>query len=185
MYKEDVAAINYFVNNKGIKGFKSVFYFVLGSIRTRFYHIDEITNEINNYGLSSKHVWGNKIKAYNDFESLYTYLYNSVYSDSALPILIRNIMQINGIGLAKSNFLLQLLGKETACLDVHNLIQLGLPQDYFKNKNKLEEYLTLVSKDTSENWWNNWCQAIATRYPTRFKNADEVSKLHVKAIVNA
>jgi len=184
MYKEDVASITSFVNTKGLEGFKSVFYFVLGSIRTRFYQINDITTDIKVEGLNSKHIWGHKTKAYNDFNILAKDLLFAIQNSNDIPILTRNIMQINGIGLAKSNFLLQLMGKETACLDVHNLVQLGIPQEYFKNKNKVDEYLEIVKQDSSENWWNNWCQTIADRYPTRFKTANEVSKLHVKAITD-
>lgn len=184
MYKNDVAAIQEFIQAKGLPAFEKVFYFVLGSIRTRFYHIEGITTDITEKGLDSKHIWGNKINAYSDFKSMSKSLFKSVaesHRDTAS--LTRDLMSIRGIGIAKASFLLQLCGRETACLDVHNLKRLGIRPDYFKDPRRVEEYLELVNKDGSEYWWNTWCEHVAANYPKHFKDAEHVSKLHSTAII--
>ena len=184
MYKEDVKTIKDYVSKGGLPAFEKVFYFVLGSIRTRFYHITDITKDITTKGLDSKHIWGSKVKAYTDFKQVSQTLFESV-SESHRDVLslTKDISNIRGIGIAKASFLLQLLGRETACLDVHNLKLLGVNPDYFKDRKRTEEYVSLVQQRGSEYWWDSWCEHIANTYPKHFKDAEHVSKLHVKAIV--
>lgn len=184
MYNTDVKSITKYVEKTGPEGLAHVAYCVIGTIRTRFIHVEEITHSIKKQGEASKHVWGHKIDAYrtiNDnkekwFELLFKNRLDEVNS-------INLVAETKGIGIAKAGFLLQMLGYNTACLDVHNLNKLGISDTYFRNNKRTQEYVTLVQKQGAEYWWNTWCNFIAEKDGKKwFGSSEEVSKSHVTAI---
>jgi hypothetical protein len=184
MYKTDVREIVNYVKTAGPDGLAHVAYCVIGSIRTRFIHLETITESIKREGQASKHVWGHKNDAYKAInlnkDKWFDCLVKTKMGEASA---IDMIAETKGIGLAKSGFLLQMLGYNTACLDVHNLNKLGIAESYFKKKNKTEEYVNLVQKEGSEYWWNTWCNFIAEKDGVKhFSSGKEVSKSHVTAI---
>jgi len=184
MYKNDVKEIQQYVQKEGPSALAEVAYCVIGSIRTKFYHLDTITKSIKEEGAASKHIWGHKNDAYDAIQANKYHWYNSLVSNKMeVSDAITLIAKTKGIGLAKSGFLLQMLGYNCACLDVHNLNRLGISSSYFSNSKRTAEYVDLVQKEGSEYWWDTWCQFIFEKDKGKhFNTVEEVSKFHVTAI---
>ena len=184
MYKEHVPLIRDYALNNGNSGLDNLFYFVLGSIRTQFLQLPAITYSIIKEGAGSRHIWGNKITAYTDWQNQdRSSLLKDIESASTCTVeLSQRLAGIRGIGITKASFVLQLLGRDTACLDVHNLKELGLNYKTFKNPKKAQEYYETVNKQGSEYFWDSWCELIANKNPKHFSDANEVSKAHLDII---
>lgn len=184
MYKTDVKAIMNYVDKFGPDGLAHVAYCVIGTIRTRFIHIEEITHSIKKQGEKSKHIWGHKVDAYKTINENKEKWFESIFKNRLDEVSAINIIaETKGIGIAKSGFLLQMLGYNTSCLDVHNLNKLGISDTYFRNSNRTKEYVELVQKEGAEYWWDTWCKFIAEKDGVKyFKSSEEVSKSHVTAI---
>jgi hypothetical protein len=185
MYSRDVNLIRKHVDKTGPQGIVDVYTVVIASIRTPFYKIKYYTKDIKDNGKNSKAIWGNKISAYDGIldykEDLYAaYKSNSISDKEFLQL----ALSIKGLGLAKASFGLQMLGLNLACLDVHNLNLLNYKTAYFNNKNKIDEYISVVQKEGAEYWWNTWCSYIpkSSHNCKHFTNADSVSKEHVEAV---
>ena len=107
---------------------------------------------------------------------------------------IVEVMQCDGLGIAKSAFVLQLCGFNMACLDSHNLAKLGLDEAYFRvNKKavserklfeKIGEYVEIYQREgDARYWWNTWCNHVAgTKFNRILPTADKVSKTHLDSI---
>jgi hypothetical protein len=184
MYKTDVPAIRDFVFNNGPKGLDSLFYFVIGSIRVKFLTLPDVTNSLIEEGLLSRHCWGNKVTAYEDYnlmdkDKFMDDVQNPTKSTVALS---QELSDIRGIGITKASFFLQLLGRDTACLDVHNLKKLGYNSKKFSKKDSAEEYYNTVNEKGSGYWWDNWCETIYKGYSQHFDSPEEISNLHLAII---
>jgi len=184
MYTKDVKAITNYVKTNGPDGLAHVAYCVIGSIRTQFPSLVGITKSIKEEGSDSKQVWGSKKDAYATVTQSkhlwYDKLITNRLSERSAMIMIA---ETKGIGLAKSGFLLQMLGYNTACLDVHNLNALGIKNTYFSNPKRCSEYLDIVQEKGTEYWWDTWCGFIYEKGNDKhFSSAEEVSKFHVTAI---
>jgi len=180
VYQRDVKAIRDFIDNDYDKGLERVVTFVIGSIRERFYNIERVTEDLLLNKENSKSAWGNRKKALISFNELKTTLKH--LDNLPLEEATKELTKINGLGVVKASFVLQLMGRDTACLDVHNLTRLGISNTYFKGNKRINEYIDLVQQKGTEYWWNTWCELIADKYPKHFKDADEVSFIHAKAI---
>lgn len=92
---------------------------------------------------------------------------------------------VPGLGMVKAAFAVQMLYNELGCLDTHNLRELGVSLSAVSGKtaNKRANYLNLQASKTSEEWWNDWVNFIAKRYPGQFDSGDYVSRLHAIAVV--
>lgn len=105
---------------------------------------------------------------------------------AALEYLAR---EVPGLGIVKAAFVLQLAGRDIACLDSHNLRKLGMREKFFKlgrkdgHKNptrpKLAKYLELAA-GKSRQFWDEWCIDRAAFYE---RTPDDISALHL-AIIN-
>ena len=107
---------------------------------------------------------------------------------------IVEVMKCDGLGIAKSAFVLQLCGFNMACLDSHNLAKLGLDEAYFRvNKKaisdrklfeKIGEYVEIYQREgDARYWWNTWCEHVAgTKFNRILPTADKVSKTHLDSI---
>jgi hypothetical protein len=83
---------------------------------------------------------------------------------------------------------------EVGCIDCHNQQMFGIDiKDITLSKpaklaTKLkisQNYIKLCEElGGAEYLWNNWCEFIAERHPTKFRNAKHVSKVHVDAVVS-
>jgi hypothetical protein len=101
---------------------------------------------------------------------------------------MRRLIELPGIGIVKAGFILQMLGYNIGCLDVHNLRLAGLSPAAFKHVPtntegltlKLRTYLaTCASLGGTAHLWDQWCTLIACKYPRHFPTADAVSAYHV------
>lgn len=97
------------------------------------------------------------------------------------------IYNIPGLGMVKSAFTVQMLYNELGCIDTHNLKELGLDRKAVqgKSKAKLAQYLDIQSIKTSEQWWVDWCNYLASQSPHRayYPSGDYVSLLHRLAVL--
>jgi len=180
MYKRDVKEIVNYVSQDYDEGLRHVVTFVVGTIRERFYRAEEVTEELLLNGANSKMAWGNRKKALVSFREQKHNLRD--LRSQSIPAAIKELRKITGVGTVKAGFILQLLGRDVACLDSHNLNKLGISASYFNSEKRVEEYVALTQQRGAEYWWDSWCELIANRYPKHFKNADEVSLIHAKAI---
>jgi len=184
MYKTDMPTIRDFVYNNGPKALDSVFYFVLGSIRVKFLTLPVVTNSIIEEGARSRHIWGNKTVAYEDYNRLDKIkLMDDIQNPAKDTVsLSRELAMMRGIGITKASFFLQLLGRDTACMDVHNLNLLGLHHKTFAKVDSADKYYELVNEKGSEFWWDNWCKVVHHTYEKHFDSAEQISNLHLGII---
>lgn len=92
---------------------------------------------------------------------------------------------VPGLGMVKAAFAVQMLYNELGCLDTHNLREQGINRNAVSGKtaNKRAGYLNLQSVKSSQEWWDEWCDFVAARYPGQFDSGDYVSRLHALAVV--
>lgn len=91
-----------------------------------------------------------------------------------------------GMGLVKAAFAVQMLFGKLGCIDIHNARELGYekaPSGRAKKQRPI--YLEIQSVKTSEQWWNDWCNMLAVKYPGQFRDGQHVSRLHSVAIMGA
>ena len=101
------------------------------------------------------------------------------------------VASINGIGIVKAGFVLQLCLGKVGCLDVHNLRRFGLSPTAFKmGKVKYDTALgkaklyIKICEDLGgcEYLWDSWCNLLAEKYPNKYKDGQHVSRLHQEYI---
>lgn len=91
-----------------------------------------------------------------------------------------------GMGMVKAAFAVQMLFNELGCIDIHNARGLGYDKAPSGRAMKQRPvYLNIQSVKTSEQWWDDWCNMLATKYPGQFKSGEHVSRLHAIAIMGA
>ena len=104
------------------------------------------------------------------------------------------LTSVNGLGIVKPAFVVQMCGLDVACLDSHNLTRLGLSQSHFKlsktvshatKRKKIAEYVEYTRETGgAEYWWNTWCNYVAgNRANSSLNTGDAVSKYHVTAVM--
>lgn len=184
LYNRDVKLIQQHILNTGPDGIVDVVSTVIASIRTRFKDITALSEDIRKNRENSKALWGYKKDSYLALTDVKDELYDLFESSVPEKTMLNSVLSIKGLGLAKSSFVMQMMGYNLACLDTHNLKLLGYSNSYFNNKNKADEYTSLVKEKGAEYWWNRWCSLIPTTPINKnyFKTADEVSYEHVKAV---
>lgn len=89
---------------------------------------------------------------------------------------------LSGMGMVKAAFCTQLLFGELGCIDTHNARELGVKMPTGKSLKGRDLYLKLQSGKTSEQWWCDWCDFLAAKYPHLFEHGEQVSNLHEYAI---
>lgn len=92
---------------------------------------------------------------------------------------------VPGLGMVKAAFSVQMLYNELGCLDTNNVQALGLDPSAVTGKSQARRanYLTVQSVRTSKEWWDDWCNLMADRYPGEFDSGDYVSRLHSIAVL--
>lgn len=185
MYDREIKLINQHVVNSGPQGLVDVFSTVIATIRTRFSSVVSLSEDIRVNKHNAKALWSHKKNSYAGIVDAKEQLYSALV-ESKIPEkeAIEMLLKIKGLGIAKASFGLQMLGYNTACLDVHNLKKLGYSSSYFANSKRVEEYLKVVQEKGTEYWWNSWCELIpsTTANHKHFKTADEVSFTHTVAV---
>ena len=170
---------------------------VQATIQQNTENLDSIMSQYKRQGINIPvFEWEAKKKAVIHFDQNKQYYYDNMMSILAskkrdIPDRILQLfLEVQGLGLPKSNFLAQLATghKAFACLDSNNLIWYGLnPKitDYNKKlksdeikARKRKEYLDTVQQlGGGEKLWDQWCIGVADK-SKKFKSGVEVSFKH-------
>ena len=201
MYKRDIEDIIEHIEASP-EGLVDCVEFVLCSIRASLSSIKEQRKDIASAGLKSKYLWGQKSAGLAYVREHKTVLWlnllelkeQSTSNPKVIVQALKLAMAIPNIGLVKAGFILQLMGFDVACLDMHNLERLGLAPNAFSINAKLKEatqtkkmiaYVKLCQKKGTEYWWNSWCDYVAgNRMNKNLSTGDLVSRYHVHLLTN-
>ncbi len=163
---------------------------VVLSIQQAWKNIGIQSDDVQEYGIESKYLFGHKKGAYAHVRANKKHLYNAIfYDDISAAERLLNVAGTPGLGLCKAGFVLQLCIGEAGCLDVHNLKRFGLSASTFKlgkvkydtALRKAQLYLqTIDNLGGTEYLWDSWCEFMADKYPKHYQNANHVSRLHWK-----
>lgn len=110
---------------------------------------------------------------------------------SATSCALMALLEIPGLGIVKSAFILQLMGFDIACLDSRNVKREGRnPREYETRGTKggrakfqvtkINCYLDDVFGEAQE-YWDAWCQDVAQAYD---RTPEEISELHLAIVAN-
>ena len=193
MYERDVPKIKKYVKRKGEEGLLDVGTFVLCSIQTPISRVGPMVKEVKREGSSAACLWGSKRDGYVTLRKRLKPLYEAlVDSQVGLYPATRMLLDAPGLGLPKVSFLLQCIGYDTACLDVHNLRMYDIPYSVTKvaadlkeetKEKRVKEYIRTVSRKTTGEWWNDWSNFVANnRWNRNLETGDMVSDYHYHAI---
>lgn len=171
---------------------------VINSIRTHWYLVGNMNIDVKQNGLDSRYL-NNAVKA-----KAYKYIQRNkkdIHAKFAdyqagkidLPDLLLYVASCPNLGLAKAGFVIQLALGEIGCLDSHNLQRFGLSASTFKYganasyalmRKKAELYIDTCEKlGGCEHLWDSWCDYLATVHPTKYRDGEHVSQLHVDFIL--
>jgi hypothetical protein len=110
------------------------------------------------------------------------YFYERGASDDAM---LRLMLTVPGIGLAKGGFILQMCYGMSGCIDTHNLTRLGIPERRYRSGHKavdrgrIADYHDVVKgAGGTARLWDDWCTYLAER-DANYPSADYVSRLHL------
>ena len=169
------------------------------SIQQKWSRVGHMLSSVKREKKDSIYVWGNKAATYDYVSTHKHFMYgqmratmNSFYSDDLKAFkLMKIFLRIDGLGIAKSGFVCQLVSGLVGCMDVHNIKTYDIdPNSLVLNKNliskrgiennekKIKQYIKLCHDYGTENLWNSWCSMIADKYPKDFVDASHVSELH-------
>ena len=199
MYKRDATAIAAHAL-KSPEGLVDVIEFTLCTIRQPLQQVIKQRRDIAKNGDKSPFLFGFKRDGWKYTQKNALYLWRVMHdilkrenSDDRKADLIQHFMQIPGLGMVKSAFVVQMVGGGTACLDSHNLKSLGESKNIVTIKKGLKpetvrlkvlDYISLCEQHgDSEYWWNRWCDYVAARRGSPLKSGNEVSAYHVKAVI--
>ena len=178
--------------------------FVFASIRVQTFLLPKFMKEWRKRGLKSSWIWGNKRTGLEyvrkNRQSLYDRAMAIIKAKKANMAhdLIMLFLEIPGLGIPKSAFVVQLMTGMTGCMDVHNLRKYmpeadaskGTPNVFQTSGNtiatksaKVKKYQELVEKaGGSQAMWIDWCNHIGILQPKYFTGGREVSRLHVECV---
>lgn len=163
--------------------------FVRLTIRRHLYLVPKMMREVKAYGIVAIPDRASQL-CYTYIRKEAAYIAEAHWDNNEL---FRHILRMPGFGIPKAGFALQLLLGIGGCLDVHNLSRFGLKASAFRIdapwhtvERRIHLYQTICNGiGDSEYFWDSWCQYVATSQPLRYNGADEVSKLHVEAIIGS
>ena len=187
------------------KNLEKVIAFVFASIRVQTFLLPKYMKEWRKKGLKSSWIWGNKrtglhyVRKHRDDLHKRAMAIIKAKKKNMAEDLIMLFLEVPGLGIPKSAFVVQLLTGSTGCLDVHNIRKYlpdidaskGTPSILQTSGNtlpvkrrKVKEYQEIVANTGgSMVWWINWCNHIGVLQPKYFTGGREVSKLHVDCII--
>jgi len=96
---------------------------------------------------------------------------------------LTRLLEVPGLGIVKSAFVLQLMGYDVACLDSRNVKREGRnPRAFEVNKARPHTVAPMVRRYVAETfgkaqlYWDDWCADVANAYG---KTPQEISELHL------
>jgi hypothetical protein len=177
-------------------GLVDVITFVLCTIKQKLNLVGRQMEDIRVNGAESKYLFGSKRDGYRYAVEHKEVLFAAVSKGVAIGDVVGTVdvlTSVPGLGMVKASFVAQILGLDVACLDIHNLKALGLPETAFKlpkgvkRETKLARIAAYVKTcaDTggSAYWWNRWCTYVAGRRGSHLKTPEEVSRYHVDCLI--
>ena len=182
------------------KNMESVIAFVFSSIRVQTALLPRFMREYKRRGLASSWLWGNKktglsyvIKHRNQLFKDYQQILKSK-KGSCEHDLIMLFLDVPGLGIPKSAFVVQMLTGKSGCMDVHNIRKYmpeldagkGTPAIFQTSGNstslkskKVNQYIVACKKaGGSQKMWDAWCNHIAVLQPKHFLDGEAVSNMH-------
>lgn len=201
MFKRDQPEIGEFAMSSPDRMVRALT-FVLLTIQQRLDTVPAMMKDIDRNGIESHHLWGFKAGAYSDIVERQGSIYRDALHirsgfnspDDTRNELLRYFASMQGFGLVKGGFAVQLLFGLSGCIDSHNLLMYEIPSSRVKasaykaakpqtQSKKLQEYHDLCDDiGGTEFLWDNWCRHVALRTNSIFETPDEVSRVHVTAI---
>ena len=150
-------------------------------------------------------LWGFKGESWAFINTNYERLYHvleDIYLNADCPLEMEDEMlgflatEVPGLGLIKAGFALQIVYGVSGCIDSHNLRRFGLPSRKFDSKGRLhtlkrktlrkkcrEYHDTVREHGGTSGLWDSWCDYVAKKWPSRYRDADHVSELHAVAFM--
>ena len=158
------------------------------SIQQQWDQVGRQVLDVKANGLKSKYLFGSKRGGWEYILANKKELHKAIFSRTmSLAEKLLAVASIPGIGIVKAGFVLQLCIGKVGCLDVHNLKRFGLKASAFKlgkvkydtALGKAKLYIKLCEDlGGSKYLWDSWCDLLAEKYPTKYKNGQHVSRLH-------
>ena len=205
--KQDYLKHNRYCRNFGQaspKQMEQVIAFVFASIRVQTFLLPKYMKEWRKRGLKSSWIWGNKrtgltyVRKHREDLHKRAMAIIKAKKRNMAEDLIMLYLEVPGLGIPNSAFVVQLLTGSTGCLDVHNIRKYMPGVDASKGtpsilqtsgntipvkRRKVQDYQKIVS-DTGGSmvWWINWCNHIGILQAKYFNGGHDVSQLHVECI---
>jgi hypothetical protein len=168
------------------------------SIQQPWYAVGKQLQDVMTEGRKSRFLWGSKGKLFDYVQKhkadLFVSLHDYKKKRITLAELLVRFAEVDGLGLVKAGFVLQLCLGKVGCLDIHNLRMYGVnPSDFKYGKNatletklrKAELYIAMCEKlGGSEKLWDTWCDNLAQNPRCRkyFTSKHHVSRVHCEFI---
>jgi hypothetical protein len=182
MYKEHCPKIAAAMRSD-LEAFKRGLYFVVCSIRQPVINVPEQIEDVARYGAGADCIFGHKRDAIPYIDAHAAALQRDVLAARALADALRVLLVVPGMGIVKSAFVLQLMGRNIARLDSRNNTREGLnPHAYathglppHKLARKIERYV-MATRGKARFYWDAWCADVARVYK---RTPEEISALHL------
>ena len=169
------------------------------SVQQPWYQVGAQMYDYRQKGMRSRFVWGNKRSTLRWLRRNKDKLYRDAidvlqYKGKKRSLeLMKVFLRVDGLGLAKAGFCCQLFAGCVGCIDVHNLRRLAIPETVLKldkkasdvtKQKRIETYIDACSKRRCRWLWNSWCNLIAKKDPTRWRDGEHVSLVHFEYLIN-
>lgn len=177
--------------------------FVLCTIQQQLNIVEECMEDIDHEDAASIYLWGWKREAFMWYRDNKDQVYRTamdIYDAHPDPSIARHELlkyfaSLPGLGLVKGGFVIQLCFGLSGCIDRHNVKRFNIPAGRFKafryknaktNKTRnaiVREYHAIVDRcGGTASLWDTWCNYLAAKTPSIYKNGYAVSKIHMDAI---
>lgn len=192
---------------RGPEEMAHVFTFVLLTIQQSLDSVPEAMRDVRELGDNSRFLWGMKANGYRAYMAKRDAIYNDAMElwrladpERAERELLAYFATLDGVGLVKAGFMVQLCFGMGGCLDTHHIVRFGLADNrthppawmrawhYKKAKPArksayLDAYLAALKMGGGcEGLWDDWCHHVAHVWPVRYRDAYHVSALHCEAL---
>jgi hypothetical protein len=163
--------------------------FVVATINRTFYTVPQVMAALRKTG-TSKALTGVQKRAIAEYWTRRQEIFDNVY-DVPIEQALLYLVTLPGLGIPKAGFVLQLARGRVGCLDTWNLRRFGLDAKQFNHNcsatrllERIRSYILICEDYGTARLWDEWCELIALRYPTKFTDAEQVSRLHQELIVS-
>jgi len=178
------------------KVLRDTLHFITASIRESFYRVPTVLENIRRDGSQSTELWGFKRDSYEYVIANYPTLHGDALralNNNDMTAMMFVFLRVPGLGLAKAGFACQLFCGRVGCIDTHNVklynvspnvLTLNKSAKEITQRRRIEAYIDLCYRcGGSELLWDAWCDLIAVRQATHWKDGEHVSKAHADMCV--